>query len=703
MKRKLFPAVLLLIIILSGCGVWRNFTTYFNRYYMAKEEFDKAEAEVIASKTYLFEFKKDVPLSKVQEQLNKVVEMCSKIMQYNSKSGYVKDAIFITGKAFFYQNNFLKAERKFAEIMAFNDPDFYFPSNFWLGKTYLRLGEEEKGLKFLNQVIDSGKVEEETEFVNNALIDKISYFIYKKNYEQAVKYCDELIKICDDNGLAAEVSYEMGRVYVLMNDYKKALDAYLLVDEFSPTPLIEINSQIEIAKLRRITGDYDGSLELLSELKDNSKFLKFFNVIDLETGNVFYDLKEYDKAINIFTNVDTLNIKDPIGGVACFMKGKVFEDLSELDSAYVYYKKLMSRVRPTEYLDSALIKSKQLEIYKTNKEKLKKLAVQYKYNSDTLSFKIDLEDYFEKRKEDSLNIVYDNKSKYKNVLDAYLNTKYIKPVYEKKNVNDILLERYKTEFSMGEYFFAEKYIIDSAKYYFNKSLSQMPDSVRNARFYYSIGSFYSIAGEKEISDSLLNIVYEKYKFDPLANEAAKRLNKPQYIKDDDTAKIKFESLENLINKKEYSTLIPQLKKIFRDFPKSPYAAKSLYTIGWLYENEIKNADSMAVYYDTLIAKYPTSSYAKSAQDINTFIKAEKKKVEDEKKAEELKKQEALKKAKEDKKSEVPVDKKQQELKNDENTVISDSLKNQIKTRPKKILEESDSLRRKRDSLRVIER
>ena len=57
-------------------------------------------------------------------------------------------------------------------------------------------------------------------------------------------------------------------------------------------------------------------------------------------------------------------------------------------------------------------------------------------------------------------------------------------------------------------------------------------------------------------------------------------------------------------------------KVYNNYPKSEYAPKSLYTLGWMFEKNLFQYDSAYFYYDILLGKYPNSEYAK---DINLSV------------------------------------------------------------------------------------
>jgi hypothetical protein len=76
-----------------------------------------------------------------------------------------------------------------------------------------------------------------------------------------------------------------------------------------------------------------------------------------------------------------------------------------------------------------------------------------------------------------------------------------------------------------------------------------------------------------------------------------------------------------MNKSLYDSSITNMYKIYTTHPKSQFASKALYAIGWMLEN--KNLkDSAAVVYDTLVKVYPHSVYAADVLPKLNFYKTE---------------------------------------------------------------------------------
>ena len=60
-SKKLFAllSIILLSSLFTGCGVWRNFTSYFNTFYNIKTLFDQTEEAYLKQRTDIFKFRED--------------------------------------------------------------------------------------------------------------------------------------------------------------------------------------------------------------------------------------------------------------------------------------------------------------------------------------------------------------------------------------------------------------------------------------------------------------------------------------------------------------------------------------------------------------------------------------------------------------------------------------------------------------------
>ncbi|MBI9070661.1 MAG: tetratricopeptide repeat protein [Melioribacteraceae bacterium] len=633
-RNKLNAAFIVLLFFVSSCGVWSNFTTYFNRFYNATELYDEGFQTLMESKEELFQFRFEKTPKKADENFEKVIEKCSKILQYDSESSYFDDALFLTGKSLYYQTNYLKAERKFQELFSRNDEDLVLMAELWIGKTNLQLRDFEKGLEELEDVKEKAILLDEEEIAVDALSSQISYYVYREDFEESVKKCEELIEVSSSEELNAEVTYEIGKMYKELKKTEKAAAAFAKVNDYSPTFEIEFNSKIEVARLKRELEQNEESQRILDELYDEDKYVDFLDQIELEIGMNFYDLKDYEKAIDKFTIVDTTYKTSESTGIAIFMKAKILEDvLRDYDSSQVFYSKVLKTKAPEEYVYEARTKDKLLTEYLKIRHELDDQLTQFLYSRDSMAYVQDSIDYEEWKYQDSIKNAEFTKTTSQGVDDVSgesrtsgtrggANTtttrasstkkKMLPPKYPVLSSDSLHTLCTKLKFEMGNLFFAELNVIDSAKYYYDAVIREYPDSLYTASQLFSLGSFYSSIENKQLSDSLFTIVYEKYTGQEVANEAAKKLGLEVVYKESNPVADSFYVAEKEMLDSNFTSAILRLYRIAKEHPESDYAPKALYTVGWILENDLELPDSASVVYDSLTVKYGTTKYAKEA-------------------------------------------------------------------------------------------
>lgn len=342
MKNRVYLKIILITALLFGlssCGVWYNFKAYFNSYYNAKVLFDQAEGNISNLQVDLFSFLEPTIQAQDYLTLTKVNEKCSKILQFDTHSGYFIDALWLSGKAFYYQKEYVKAERKFKELLTIEqDSVKLIEVNLWLGKTKLQMRNFDEGIKLLDQVAESAIKYKEDELFTQAVIKQIAYLIYKERYPEAIEKCSQFVKNSQDDEKKAEVAFELGKFYYKNNDYEKASDAFKSVSNFSPTFETGFRSKLEYAKCLMDMNKLDEGMSLLNDLKNKSQYSQYLDEVSIELGTGYYFKKDYEKAMDVFTKVDTLYYGSKSSGIAEYMKAQIYEyHLPNFDSAFVYY------------------------------------------------------------------------------------------------------------------------------------------------------------------------------------------------------------------------------------------------------------------------------------------------------------------------------------------------------------------------------
>lgn len=701
--KRFIPGFLFLFlfagIAFNGCSVWRNFTTYFNLYYDAKDIFEDVEKTIKTQKKDIFANEEETASGNVNQQLTKVIDKCSTILQFHSNSAYVDDALLMLGKSFYYEKNYLKALRQFQTLIATQpESDLILETELWIGKTQMRLKQYDDALTMLETVKQKASEEGEDEFLTEAFLEELKYKISQEDYAGAISASNDYLKQSDNDEINAEIVFELGKLDEKENNLEDAITAFKKVFDYSPSFDTQYGAKLELGKALREAGHDDEAFTDFEDMKSEDKYSDHFDEIDLERGKTLAKLNRFEEAVDVLVKVDTTFKSSESGGLARYELGKIFENhYQNFDSANTYYTKAASSTVPNEYKSAAndkaqlfkkfmnirisLKESLEKQFYAENPEQYKQDSTSYylerkdveeqviaeqefaevkskmdstMFAQDTTGMKIDTTvvkkdslDKFGNKVLDQFGQVItvtdtvivnpaDSLLRKKELLSSIKSPDFEKRVKELMNGKeaplkpDLSLDSLKAiiikdKFELGNLYFTELNIPDSAYSYYNNILSLNPDPIYTSRTLYALGSYFLTKNDSLKADSLFSIIYNNYKDQSIVNAAADKLNKPVIDLNYDPAENIYASAEKEMLDDKYDSSLTRLKVIYNEYPASPLAAKALYASGWILENELDNPDSAAALYDSLTLKYPSTVYAnKVIQKINIYNQEQKK-------------------------------------------------------------------------------
>ncbi|MFA6597827.1 MAG: tetratricopeptide repeat protein [Ignavibacteriaceae bacterium] len=628
--------------VFQGCGIWHNFTTYFNLYYNTSTLFDEAESAIQADQKDIFALTEPNVPSTAAASLNKVIEKCSKILQFNSESSFVDDALFMLGKSFYYQKNYLKALRKFQELIATQSKSEFVPeTELWIAKTYFLLKNYAAADKLIAQVMEKAITDKNDDILVSATIVKIKFEIASEKYSEAIKSLQNLVKVSDDGEINAQAKYQEGELHVLLGEKEEAAKAFAEVSNYSPSFETALDAKVNYGKIIRSLGKEDEALDLFLNLLSKDKNSTSFDLLNFETGYTYLLKKKYQDALTYFEIVDTGYANSTAAGQARFEMGYIYEKVYfNFDSASIYYLKAQTAPSTTEYMP--LIKNKALVFFKYQKlnsdqlenvQKLKYVTEPELFTKDSLAFV--LADSLAKQEllEDQTQNVQQQSSQQgrtrnfgtpKNTEAIAADGKKlaqlkapIKPTISEDSLKTLLV---KNKIELGNLFYTDLDRPDSAFYYYNDLVEHYDLKSQKPQVLYALANYY-LSRDSLKADSLLNYIYTNYQHESIVNAAAEILNKPKIDFKYDPAKALYSEAEALMQKDEIKSSLKKFLAISESYPVSEYAAKSLLAGGYLLEEKLKLPDSAAVVYDSLVTKYPKTVFAqKVAPKLQTYKK-----------------------------------------------------------------------------------
>lgn len=653
-----------------------TFSTFFNKFFAAEEDYNEALQEYRSSVLASYNRRLDSlnitpPLSaSAKEKFNKVIERCSKIIQYNKNTKFLDAAVLLIGKSYFYMGEYLQAERKFSEFASkLTGSIYYEEAILLLAKTKVKLGnisEAEVILKNLLQVAKDPDIKAEI-FQELALIA-----IIKRDFAGSIDYFKNSINLTSEKDLKAERFFILAKIYTLF-DPKKAYTEYRNAEELASDFELIFYSRLNQAKLMIYQKDFQKAdlylRELSSEYRD---YPDLKNQVELEIGNNYFDQHKFGLAREIYYHI----IYDYPGSKSsadAYYKLAYWYEYFKNDyfRAFICYKKSTETNSFSDYYSISQKKTVVLDRY------FNLLALisgidrgqfpdddpdykEYKKKRDEentlFKKKIELPDKGQNPKgggilstdttkeqiiRDSISFQQQDTSSLIPKTDSL--TQYQKDSIAKAQIaRDSLLaiqredsirtakENKKMEaiFEMAELFLYELNRPDSVEFYLSIVINTSKNSHLLAKAYYALATLYKNQGKEDISKNYFQKILDAFSGDIIANEVRKMLGLSIVTPTIDTAEKIYLKAEEYILNKNFTEALSLLKNAI-SHPDSPVYQKSLYTIGWIFENHFLNKDSALTYYNKLIKEFPLSSYSEIIKPkIELWTNLNKEKVEE---------------------------------------------------------------------------
>ncbi len=573
------------LLFISGCQTYDNFTTFFNTYYNAKRLITETEDEFeyqdekrrVKPKVFIpqpkYWIKSDIKngappfmnefiidarkLQPAKVKLDSVIIKGSKILAKHPKSDYIDNTLFLMAQSYFYMNDWINCQVKCSELIdKFPDGDLSPDAHLMIAKTYLIRRKTLTGKTLLSRTVDMAWLQKRYDILSEAFRLEAELALYENDFDEALKPYKQAIAQCDDNEQNARWQVDLAALLYRMSKFDKAEKAFAKVKDFSPDYQSVYEADFYKAVCMVRNGKTEDGMDILQKLDDDGKFTEWKDYV--HAGRMIkYMINNED---TLFTNAE--KYADSAYASSPIIQG-------------VYFEKAMIQFNNGNYEDS-----------KKYLAQVRNVRSEY-FNTANKLYNM-LNTWSQKRQTaiPGLKKFYDNK-----IVGDSAKCILANDLFEYARVQELLGNK------------------DSAKFYYKEAYQVSPvDSSTSAKYVYN----YSRVIRPEnpmLSDSLMEILAEKYPKTEYGLDAIQTLGYTQYFAIDTIADI-FSSGNQLRKNGEYKLAIDKFNIVYDNFPTAKLAPKSVYSVGWIYENKLKVSDSALKYYSILLDKYPKSEYAK---------------------------------------------------------------------------------------------
>jgi len=622
-------------------GGYENTIAYFNAYYNARRIFVEAEAEVL--NTELSARGKQSPTLQAgqispaaKQKFTQVIDKCSHILSFYPESAVVDDALLLIGKSYYYQRDYVRAERKFSELLAqFPGGSLRLVGQLWFLKTLDKLKLYDDAIAVGEALANDAEEAGEKNVAGEARAILGSILTAQDLPLRAIEQYTEAVRVTGDGLLRAEAQCKIGDLYFSSKDYENASAAYLRVTQYSPDVYLTYYSRLQAALAFRHLKKHDTTIALLNELQDDYRLNDYVGMIRLELGITYMLSGRTADAVHEYRYVDTTYARTEIGARGAFELGKLLQshygDYEDAKLAYTHATQNPALpIAPEAQRRVAALD----RYFRLQDEFAKTDSVLFVLDVDTLWIRHDTLDRtatfdFRAKQPDSLVVLIDSSaapldsSAIAQAIDSTLvdpdsartTADTSLPTMQKPSRDSLNVVLSRVAFEIGEVFYSDLEIADSAFFWYNQSLKLYVDSARAPRTLFVLGEIMRADSARRYGDEqeMYQRLLGQFPTSLYAEQARIILGLhsiPAWV---DPAATIYADAESLMDAGQYARALAMLKTIVEEHAASSFAAKSKYAMGWIYEHYLSNPDSALSNYEQVANQYGSTAYGAAAR------------------------------------------------------------------------------------------
>ena len=596
-----------------------NFSTYFNTYFNSTENFDEAYDEYVKRVLSVYSERLDSIFEKPSlpqeaiDKFNKAIEKASKIIQFHKSSQFMDESVLMIGQAYFYLGDYIKAERKFSEFLSkLNASPLYEEAVLFMAKTELRLDNSKTGLEKLDELIAKSK---NNKILSGAYQSKAEYYLYRKDYENAIVNFRKAIQYSSDSEFRAQMQYIVATVTERI-DTKKAATEFNKVMDYGVTFDLEYLARYNYVKNLIANNEFSKSIYQIEDLEVKYKDIpQYLGEVSYLKGTYYEQKKGIKKALEqyyyvILTYPSTKSSSDASYRIA------VYEENVKKDylNALRYYRFSTEQSTAGQFNSSASSKAKVFKNYFELRSVISSITINTDYDS-TFRKKTSLTPLQNNQEIDRGGEEIGKPGGNHSFLDS------LKDEKKSTDTNEISINKTDTseaglkKVSQAKYELAELFLYDldradSCEFYLKDAYDNSDEYEFKAKVLFALANLYRNIDKSGKSTEILNQIIAEYPSSSFAVSSRRLLNLPIDTEElSDPAENRFKYAESMFLQMRYDSALTAYVEIVNSFPESIYTNKSLYAAGWIYENILFKPDSAYAYYALLIAKSPASEQA----------------------------------------------------------------------------------------------
>ncbi|MCC7264731.1 MAG: tetratricopeptide repeat protein [Candidatus Latescibacteria bacterium] len=647
MRYRLLVLAALLLMALPGC-------VYFNTFYNAQKFYRQAEKarrldEENQEQAGTAGRKRKRDAVKASELYDKAARAASRVLEQYKESDRVDDAMFLLGRAFYWQGDYTSAIRTFGDLeQYFPNSEFYDQARYWHAQSFQAQGSAFEARELYRSLFNDRRGE--VAVLAGQRLGEMAFA--DEDYVAAAQEYRAVLEAFPESPLRAELWQRVGESILARSDssaYAEALAAFDQALAARPSPEVGYRARLSQGKVLSAQGQEGEALAVYTSLLKEQRFRRVEGQTRLLIGQHYQEQGQYERALEEYGRVRDDFPQSVHSAMALYYTGML------------YFSHYGDKERAREYLQEVNKEKAGSEAAELSAQRLQDLGELDKimarlFRADSLaaaeaakvppaadSAKVAPADPLAqvapsgRVKDDTVIVDTPEMAPPPDtaaVLAESLSTAGLLPVVPPDSVRSLAADsvagpppadpararadstRLADFFAVAEIYRSKLVQPDSARHYYEEIAAGFPDAPQQPRVLYSLAWVErEMNRDPDAARPYLERLIAAYPLSEHANAARRLLGLPEELSLEEQAAARFAQLEDerLAAGSPPAVYLPQLDSLEHQFPGTAAGARAAYLAAWTAENLQGDTTAAAERYARVLVEHPGSEFARLAE------------------------------------------------------------------------------------------
>jgi tetratricopeptide (TPR) repeat protein len=280
----------------------------------------------------------------------------------NEYNKWVDDSYMLIGKSYMYQGEFFLASETFKHVIKnFPEEETYYLALTWLARAYSitkQYDEAEKVLTGLRDLEDYPEKYRETYYTTLA-----DYHIRLGEYDAAEEYIEKALDTRPKKYRKIRYTYILAQLYQETGDSEASIRNFRRVVRMNPPYVMSFNAKVNMAESYQAGVSGSGEIKkLLNKMMKDSKNKEYLDQIYFALGNIAMEEGDREQAIDYYHKSVSSSVQNTHQkGESCLTLAKIYYEEPVYTLSAAYYDTAMNLL-DTDYPDYERLKLRSLSL-----------------------------------------------------------------------------------------------------------------------------------------------------------------------------------------------------------------------------------------------------------------------------------------------------------------------------------------------------